>query len=108
MTLGAFIDDNRRVSVAGTSPIVPVPRAASMPMSLLQETIWNHWQSRQDRAGLTHVRSYRISGRLDVEILKECLHYLVDRREILRTALAWWRAPGSDYSPVRTDQSLVC
>ena len=54
-------------------------------MSLLQETIWNHWQSRQDRAGLTHVRSYRISGPLDVEILKECLHYLVDRHEILRT-----------------------
>ena len=84
-TLGAFIDENRRVSVAGTPPIVPVPRAASMPMSLLQETIWNHWQSRQDRAGLTHVRSYRISGPLDVEILKECLHYLVDRHEILRT-----------------------
>jgi Condensation domain len=56
-----------------------------MPLSLLQETIWNHWRGRDDRAGLTHVRSYRVSGTLDIEILKECLHCLVHRHEILRT-----------------------
>src|SRR5262249_44194555 len=56
-----------------------------MPMSLLQETIWNHLRSPQSRGCRTHVRSYRISGPLDVEILKECLRYLVDRHEILRT-----------------------
>jgi amino acid adenylation domain-containing protein len=83
-TLAAFIDE-ARLGAAETPPIVRVPRAASMPMSLLQETIWNYWRSRQDRAGMTHVRSYRITGPLDVEILKECLRYLVDRHEILRT-----------------------
>ncbi len=84
-TLAAFIDEARRRGAAKTPPIVRVPRAASMPMSLLQETIWNQWRGRQDRAGLTHVRSYRVSGPLNIEILKECLRYLVDRHEILRT-----------------------
>ena len=31
------------------------------------------------------MRSYRVIGPLDVEILKECLSYLFDRHEILRT-----------------------
>jgi len=84
-TLAAFIDGAQRQEPANTPPIVRVPRAEAMPMSLLQETIWNHWRGRQDRAGLTHARSYRITGPLDIEILKECLRYLVDRHEILRT-----------------------
>jgi amino acid adenylation domain-containing protein len=84
-SLAAFIDEARRLGAAETPPVVRGPRAASMPMSLLQETIWNYWRGRQDRAGMTHVRSYRISGPLDIEILKECLRYLVDRHEILRT-----------------------
>jgi amino acid adenylation domain-containing protein len=87
-TLAAFIDEARRREAAKTPPIVRVPRAASMPMSLLQETIWNHWRSRPDRAGMTHVRSYRIAGPLDIDILKECLRYLVDRHEILRTTFS--------------------
>jgi amino acid adenylation domain-containing protein len=84
-TLAAFVDAARRPGAAETPPIVRVPRAAAMPMSLLQETIWNYWRGRQDRAGMTHVRSYRITGPLDIETLKECLRYLVDRHEILRT-----------------------
>jgi acyl carrier protein len=36
-TLATFIDRSRRVGAAGTPPIVPVPRAASMPLSLHQE-----------------------------------------------------------------------
>jgi amino acid adenylation domain-containing protein len=84
-TLAAFIDEHRRTDAANTPPLVPVPRAASMPMSLLQEAIWNHWRGRDDRAGLTHVRSYRITGALDIDILKDCLRYLVERHEIQRT-----------------------
>jgi hypothetical protein len=54
-------------------------------MSLLQEDIWNYCQSLEDRAALTHVRSYRVLGPVDIDILKECLSYLTDRHEILRT-----------------------
>jgi len=84
-TLATFIDANERLSAVKTTPIVRAPRAASMPMSLLQETIWSRWRGWQDRAAFTHVRSYRVTGPLDIDILKECLQYLVGRHEILRT-----------------------
>ena len=54
-------------------------------MSLFQEAIWNHCRRQEDRAHCTHVHSYRVIGPLDIEILKECLSYLIDRHEILRT-----------------------
>ena len=81
--LAAFIDERRRTGSAGPPPIVPVPRAASMPVSLFQELIWNY--HRENRVALTLIRTYRVIGPLDIEILKECLSYLVDRHEILRT-----------------------
>src|SRR5262249_29039051 len=59
-----------------------------MPMSLFQETIWNDWRHREDRTGLTSIHSYRVTGPLDIEVLKECLSYLVDRHEILRTTFS--------------------
>ena len=82
-TLAAFIDEGRRTGAAGTPPIVRVPRAASMPLSIFQEFFWSRSFTRGP--GGTHVRSYRVIGPLDVEIFKECLSYLVDRHEILRT-----------------------
>ena len=84
-TLAQYVDENQGDCATSTAPIVRIPRAAAMPMSPLQEMIWNHWQSRRDRSGLTHVRSYRIRGPLNIEILKLSLHYLIDRHEILRT-----------------------
>ena len=81
--LAALIDERRRTGAAGPPPIVPVPRGASMPVSLFQEPIWNH--HRENRVAATLVRTYRVIGPLDIEILKECLSYLVDRHEILRT-----------------------
>jgi hypothetical protein len=83
--LAAFIDANRTMAVAKTPTVVRVPRAASMPMSLLQEAVWNYGQGLEDQAALTHVRNYRVLGPLDIEILKECLSYLASRHEILRT-----------------------
>ena len=82
-TLAAFIDECRRMGAAGAPPIVRVPRAASMPLSIVQEVSWSGSYARGP--GGTHVRTYRVIGPLDVEIFKECLSYLVDRHEILRT-----------------------
>ena len=81
--LAALIDDCRRTGSSGTPPMVPVPRGASMPVSLFQELMWN--SHRENRVALTLIRTYRVIGPLDIEILKECLSYLVDRHEILRT-----------------------
>jgi amino acid adenylation domain-containing protein len=84
-TLAEFIDDCRPLEATKMPPIVRVPRATTMPMSLLQETIWNDCQRRENRVGLTHVRSYRVVGPLDIKVLKACLIHLIDRHEILRT-----------------------
>ena len=84
-TLAAFIDESRRMGATKTSPVVRVPRAATMPLSLFQEAIWNHCRRQDDRAHFTHVRSFRVIGPLNIEILKECFSYLIDRHEILRT-----------------------
>jgi amino acid adenylation domain-containing protein len=83
--LAAFIDANRIAAAAKTPAVVRVPRAASMPMSLLQEAVWNYREGLEDRAALTHVRNYRVLGPLEIDILKDCLSYLTDRHEILRT-----------------------
>ena len=82
--LAAFIDGRRRIGALKITPVVRVPRASTMPMSPSQEAIWNHWRH-QDRVGLTHVTTYRVTGSVDIEILKHCLSFLIDRHEILRT-----------------------
>jgi amino acid adenylation domain-containing protein len=78
-SLATCIDETQRMGGTQTPPIVHLPRAATMPMSLSQEAIWSH------RASQTTVHSYRVIGPLNVEILRECLTYLLDRHEILRT-----------------------
>ncbi len=83
-TLAAFIDKSRR-GRAKASPVVRVPRAATMPISLSQEFTWNHCRRQEDRAHFTQSHTYRVIGPLDIEILKQCLSYLIDRHEILRT-----------------------
>jgi amino acid adenylation domain-containing protein len=84
-TLAGFIDANRHAAAGKTPPVIRVPRAASMPMSLLQEMIWNYRESLEDRSVLTHVRDYRVHGPVNIEILRECLRFLTERHEILRT-----------------------
>jgi acyl carrier protein len=77
------LDEFRRTGATKTFPVVRVPRAPIMPMSLFQEAIWNHCPHFGARFTQTH--SHRVVGPLDIEILKECLSYLIDRHEILRT-----------------------
>jgi amino acid adenylation domain-containing protein len=83
-SLAAFVDAGQS-GAAKTPPIISVPRAAFMPMSLLQETVWSYRHICHDRATLTHVRNYRILGPLYIEILRTCLSFLAERHEILRT-----------------------
>jgi amino acid adenylation domain-containing protein len=83
--LAKFIDVSRQ-TVAGRVPqIVRAPRAASMPMSLTQEAIWDYCLDLKNRTSLTGVRSRRLRGPLDIDALSKCLDYLTGRHEILRT-----------------------
>src|SRR5262249_15604460 len=81
--LAALIDKRLRTEAAGPPSIVPVPRGASVPMSLFQEHMWNHY--RENRVAGTSVRTHRVTGPLDIEILKECLIYQNERHRILQT-----------------------
>ena len=83
--LAAFIHSRRHKELVGLPPIVSVPRKASMPMSLFQERIWNYYCHPENRAAWTLIRTHRITGPLDIEILKSCLSYLAERHEILRS-----------------------
>jgi acyl carrier protein len=80
--LAAFIDECRRTESANMPPIVRTSRGAPMPLSFFQEPFFR--RSPVD----THLRSYRVIGPLNIEIFKDCLSYLVDRHEILRTTFA--------------------
>jgi amino acid adenylation domain-containing protein len=83
-TLATYIDRGRRAGAAGMPPIVPVPRAASIPLSFQQEAMWQDCRSPQ----FTDVHSSRVMGPLNIEIYKECLRYLIERHEILRTTFS--------------------
>ena len=106
-TLAAFIDECRRVGATKTfPPVVRVPRAATMPMSLFQEAIWNH--CRHPGASFTHTHSYRVIGPLNIEIFKQCLSFLIGRHEILRTTFGSGAGLSSaDYPSIRTPWFFV-
>jgi non-ribosomal peptide synthetase component F len=82
--LAAIVDKRRRTGADGVPPIVRVPRAPHMPLSLLQESMWPQCRGPE----FTNVQGIRIIGPLDVEIYRECLSDLVDRHEILRTTIS--------------------
>src|SRR5262249_411567 len=81
--LATYIDKCLRVGPVGMQPTARAPRASFMPLSLYQEFCWPH----RGTPILTFLRRSRIIGPLDVELYKECLVYLVDRHEILRTTI---------------------
>ena len=79
--LAAFIDECLRSEPAKMPPIVRTSRGAPVPLSFFQEPSFQYPE-------YTHFRSYRVIGPLNTEIFEECLSYLVDRHEILRTTFA--------------------
>lgn len=85
--LAAALDSARRSArTAETPSLVRVSRDAPLPLSLVQERIWNFSQSPEGCAAYTMARSHRIVGPLDPELLQRCISELFRRHEILRTA----------------------
>jgi hypothetical protein len=61
------------------------------------KAIWNYREG-LETGRLNAVRSYRVLGPLDIDILKDCFSYLTDRHEILRTTFGLVGGrPGPDY-----------
>lgn len=80
--LAAFVDGSHEANVKGLSAITPVARAGPLPLSVFQERVWKIAQKRPLERSM---RFYTIAGKLDIEVLQDCLRYLIDRHEGLRT-----------------------
>src|SRR5436853_6922173 len=56
-----------------------------LPASFFQENLWFHDQLEPNRAVYNISSCFRLRGLLDVSVLEQVLHALVQRHEILRT-----------------------
>jgi NRPS condensation-like uncharacterized protein len=66
-------------------PIVPVPRAGPLPLSLNQEHLWRMDQMMPGTHFFNIPYVYRLSGELNVEALQKALREIIRRHEALRT-----------------------
>src|SRR5262249_22157616 len=76
--------------------IVRSPRKNGLPLAFIQERMWKDCETAKGSAGHVFTRTYRILGPLDREILCECMTYLAERHEPLRTTF-----PMVDGQPVQ-------
>jgi amino acid adenylation domain-containing protein len=83
--LAALIDERRNTDFEALRAIEPVARNNPMPLSLFQDRLW---KIAQNHTLQMPMRFYVIVGKLDVGVLQDCLRYLVERHEILRTTFA--------------------
>ena len=84
--LAARIEDRRRVaSGVVLPPIVPVDRGEQLPLSFAEQRLWFLNQMRPDSAWYNMPGVARLSGELDVEVLRRAFEQIVLRHESLRT-----------------------
>ncbi|HEX9936442.1 MAG TPA: condensation domain-containing protein, partial [Longimicrobium sp.] len=84
--LAARIDLERRAGEgAALPPLVPVDRAAPLPLSFAQERLWFLHQMAPEDTGYNGPWPSRLRGRLDASGLERALGALTERHEALRT-----------------------
>ncbi len=69
-----------------TPPIRPVARDGGLPLSFAQERLWMLNRSDSGNPVFNILMAWRITGPLDVSVLKRSLGGLMQRHELLRTA----------------------
>ncbi len=68
-------------------PIVPMPRDRDAPVSMTQEYLWNMEQMIPGTGMLNIPLTLRLTGTLDVAALEQSVNHLIERHDILRTAI---------------------
>lgn len=68
-------------------PLVPADRQHLMPMSFAQQRIWLLHQTLPDPATYNEPIAFRLTGRVDRQRVRCALQKIVERHEVLRTAL---------------------
>ena len=74
-------------SVSST-PIKPMPRNGSLPLSFAQQRLWFLQQMEPQSAAYNMTAAVRLSGPLDVEALEQTFTEIVRRHEVLRTTFS--------------------
>jgi amino acid adenylation domain-containing protein len=84
--LARVIDETRNSAIGQTTPIlVRIPRDGALPLSHIQERIWNFCRVPEVAAKYAVIKRHKIEGLLNVGTFHECLTYLFHRHETLRT-----------------------
>ena len=86
--LAAAIEEIRSAGIDDKPPLVRAPRDRPLPLSFFQERTWKFSQTPEQSAGHLAMRGHRIVGPLDIEVLRDCISYIVRRHEILRTTFS--------------------
>ncbi len=73
-------------SAAESSPIIPVARAESLPVSFAQQRLWLLDQIAAGASAYNITGGMRLRGELDQSAFTEALNAITDRHEILRTS----------------------
>ncbi len=76
----------RRLAKADQDHIEVVPREATAPLAIQQEGLWLTSELRPDETNYQMVVAMRLTGPLDVELLRAAATELTARHESLRTA----------------------
>ena len=84
-------------SLTASADIMSVSRDFPLPLSFIEERVWWESQTVHGSAGYTMASCYRLTGSLDLKILRDSMDQLVRRHEILRTTF-----PAVNGQPLRT------
>jgi amino acid adenylation domain-containing protein len=83
--LAEVIEETRQDVRSAPPALVRAPRDRPLPLSLFQERVWMYAQSPATLASYTALPTLRLRGAIDRGILLDCMSYLANRHEILRT-----------------------
>jgi amino acid adenylation domain-containing protein len=84
--LAAIVERMRGEKITDDAPpLARIPRGDSLPLSFIQQRVWNYSQSAQAAPGYTSIRSYHVVGPLDHGVLRECMSHMAARHETLRS-----------------------
>jgi len=71
-----------------SAELKPVARDRDIPLALSQQGVWQRAQSQPNTLAFNFAHYYRLTGKLDVAVLRASLDEMSRRHEILRTAFA--------------------
>lgn len=83
--LARLIEDKQNVP-SEVSAILPIDRSERLPLSFAQERLWFLEQFNSNSAAYNVPIALRMTGRLNVEALKQSFNEIMSRHEVLRTS----------------------